>query len=261
MHFSDLDRSVKRLFCGLSFLLKMKSAPQAMSILLLLLVSAVIGSSCASRKIYDATQTGRFDGALNLKWVAPDKFVFVPDPDQPFTFTRANGEIIQPKAMYTDGGSLPRLLQADPRFSPMRYAPAYIIHDWLHLTHNRNALANGDAGDIKLSATILAEGIKTLMEDDNSIVRKPFVFNIIYQSMKTPFAEYAAHITPWHSDLPPAETVAAMGARFYTAQTPGEATMSTRITKEKTNPEALAKLFFPSFPPHKPAAKADAKAQ
>ncbi len=231
----------------------MKATSDPLPFLPLLFFCAVVVSSCASRKIYDSIETGRFDGSLNLKWIAPDKFVFLPDPDQPFTFTRANGEVIQPEAMYTDGGSLPVFLRSNPGFSPMGYAPAYIIHDWLHRTHTRNAREYGNPGDIKLSAMILAEGIKTLMEEDNSIHRKPLVFNTIYQAMKTPFAEYAAYISTWHEDLPPPREVAAMGSEFYTAKSPGSPAASSRIIKENTNPEALAKLFFPPFPPPKPA--------
>ncbi len=228
--------------------------------ILLLLCWAVVGSSCASRKVYDSIETGSFDGSLNLQWISPEKFVFIPDPERPFTFTRASGEIIQPQAMFTDVGSLPRFLTVDSDFSSMGYAPAYIIHDWLYVDHTK-AANSGDPHDINRSALILAEGLKTLMESNNTIRRKPRTLNLIYRSLKSPFAHYATHISPWHTDLSSPENVAVMGSKFYQSSSPENPAPATKISREKTNIKALVKIFFPPFSHLKTTENAHTKAQ
>ncbi len=60
-------------------------------------------------------------------------FVFVPGRNG-LTFKRPGSgekEVIQPTPFYTDGGSVPRLVQAFEGFESWGYAPAYIIHDYL----------------------------------------------------------------------------------------------------------------------------------
>ena len=57
--------------------------------------STTVLISCTTPRTYDSIETGQFHGSLNLRWVAPDRFVYVPDPNQPFRFTRANGETIE----------------------------------------------------------------------------------------------------------------------------------------------------------------------
>ncbi len=71
---------------------------------LLLLVTALSG--CAT-PLYRETPQGNFTGALDVRWVKNDYFLFLPDKDDPFTFKRSNGTAIRPGPMYTDGGSIP----------------------------------------------------------------------------------------------------------------------------------------------------------
>lgn len=90
---------------------------------------------------YDVLKPGRFTGNLIVLWVGQGsdgsgdgKFVFVPDPSDPLTFTRPEGGAggtIRPGVMYTDGGSIPRVAQVFKGLNPWGYAPAYMIHDWL----------------------------------------------------------------------------------------------------------------------------------
>lgn len=78
---------------------------------------------------YEDLPEGRFKGTLFVMWVGEGsasvgsgRFVFVPMPNDPLTFTRGhrNGtvEVIEPQIMYTDGGSIPKLAQAFEGFSP-----------------------------------------------------------------------------------------------------------------------------------------------
>src|SRR5437016_1616727 len=86
------------------------------SCLWLLLAFALL-TSCASSK-YNKVPKGEVGGLLTIEWVGPDKFIYRPNAKRPFYFKRANGEIIQPKSMYTDGGSIPRPLWAIRGYSP-----------------------------------------------------------------------------------------------------------------------------------------------
>jgi len=127
------------------------------------------------------TPPGRFDGPLVVLWVAPGtqdpagdgRFILVPMPDEPFTFTRtapgATVTRIVPGPIYTDGGSIPRLAQAFQGFNPWGYAPAYMIHDWLFVARHcvTDGQAQGREGEIAAmpfaeSARIVGEAIATL---------------------------------------------------------------------------------------------------
>jgi hypothetical protein len=125
---------------------------------------------------YDTAPVGRFSGGLFVMWVGEGgasgdgAFVFVPNPRDPLTFTRANGREITPGMMYTDGGSIPRIGQVFNGFAPWGYAPAYMIHDWMFVaaqcrtdgiaTKDELALADLSFAD---SAEIIAESIRTLV--------------------------------------------------------------------------------------------------
>lgn len=138
-------------------------------------------TGCGSVR-YDEQTAGRLDGRLFVMWVGEGggpgdgKFVFVPAPHDPlrFTHTRADGttRTIQPGLMYTDGGSIPRVVQPFAGFSPWGYAPAYMIHDWLFFA--RHCIASGkdgkrfdDVRDVNFdeSAAILGQVIRTLIDD------------------------------------------------------------------------------------------------
>jgi len=60
---------------------------------------------------------GELHGVLLIKWVREDRFVFVPDESDPLTYERGGRKIV-PGAMFTDGGSIPRLFWSVKGFSP-----------------------------------------------------------------------------------------------------------------------------------------------
>jgi len=74
---------------------------------------------------------GRFEGLENirLRWVRPDWFEFIPRATTPFAFIRANGTRIEPRRMFTDGGSIPRIARLGEGLDPWGYAPAFLCHD------------------------------------------------------------------------------------------------------------------------------------
>lgn len=151
--------------------------PRLTAILLLLL------SACGSVN-YNALPAGRFDGTLFVMWVGEGsdragdgRFVYVPLPDDPLTFTRgapdATLRVIRPQIMYTDGGSIPRVAQPFRGLSPWGYAPGYVVHDWLFLA--RSCVTDGRATPEEArvaampfleSARILGEAIKTLIAEN-----------------------------------------------------------------------------------------------
>ena len=127
---------------------------------------------------YPALKPGAFSGALLVMWVGEGdpaqgagKFVYVPSPGDPLTFTRANGQVITPEVMYTDGGSIPRGAQVFNGFSPWGYAPAYMIHDWVFVAKRCREDGWATVAEAELSgmtfqdsAEILGEAIKTLVD-------------------------------------------------------------------------------------------------
>lgn len=128
---------------------------------------------------YPGAPPGEFKGSLFVMWIdnggplGDGTFVYVPNPNDPLTFTRsATGTVqtIRPQMMYTDGGSIPRIAQVFEGFNPWGYAPAYMVHDWLFVARHCNVdgLANEEEAKIanmgfQESADIIAEAIKTLI--------------------------------------------------------------------------------------------------
>ena len=147
---------------------------------------ALAVSGCASQT-YRQTPAGRFSGALDVRWVRSDYFMFVPNKDEPLTFTRADGRQIRPGVMYTDAGSIPRFLWGVPGLSPWGYAPAYIVHDWLFEARHCG-YAPDNAFGFGETAAILAEGLKTVMEADPPS-RDDFVFESIVSAVSSPIAQ------------------------------------------------------------------------
>lgn len=76
-----------------------------------------------------ALPVGRFTGGFSLRWLGHERFRYIPDPD-PLTFYRANGEVITPQEMDTDGGTILPILQVVSGVSRWSYAWAFLIHDW-----------------------------------------------------------------------------------------------------------------------------------
>jgi hypothetical protein len=114
----------------------------------------------APRKFYPEFPLGKFEGEPRLVWIRPDLFRHEPNPDAPFRFIRASGEVIAPGRMNTDGGSIPRPLWFVKDLSPWSYAPAFLIHDWLFDLHHCGLTDKG----FEEVRDIMLEGVRTLME-------------------------------------------------------------------------------------------------
>ncbi|WP_223434858.1 MULTISPECIES: DUF1353 domain-containing protein [unclassified Pseudomonas] len=153
---------------------------------LILLFLVLTLQACAPIS-YRETDEGRFEGALDVRWIKNDYFLFVPSKDDPFRFTRSNGEVIRPGPMYTDGGSIPRFLWGVNGYSPWGYAPAYIIHDWLFVAHECGYPGYKDYS-FKNTHIVLAEGLKAVMEVSPEI-RNYFVFESVVAAVSSPIAK------------------------------------------------------------------------
>ncbi|MCB1519186.1 MAG: DUF1353 domain-containing protein [Hyphomicrobiaceae bacterium] len=133
---------------------------------------------------YDQTKTGELKGTLQIRWLSQDKFLFVPDAADPLVFKRADGTVIQPQSMYTDGGTIPSALRAIKAYSPWGYAPAFIIHDWLFVM-KQCKLQGHEAYDLDTAAMIMAEAMKTLMEKPDFGGPNKLVHYSMYEAVRT----------------------------------------------------------------------------
>jgi hypothetical protein len=116
---------------------------------------------------YAKTKPGKFEGLENtrLRWVrsAADKdwFEFIPHATDAFAFVRSDKKTrIQPKRMFTDGGSIPRLFWGWKGFSPWGHGPAFLIHDYQFDAHH----CGDDTYSFEQVRDIMMEAVKTLME-------------------------------------------------------------------------------------------------
>jgi len=83
---------------------------------------------------------GEFQGQFSLKWLTPELFHYIPDPNDPFRYLRKNSagkviETITPLEMDTNGGSIPQIAQVLLGTSAWGYGPAFMIHDWEFAAH------------------------------------------------------------------------------------------------------------------------------
>lgn len=145
-------------------------------------------SSC-SIVDYSGIDKGTFRGSAIVVWAGPGnennsgdgKFLYVPVAGRELEFTRparpnpsGRSGTIRPEAFYTDGGSIPRSLQALTGFNAWGYGPAYVIHDWLFIAKKcLNDENNDNITDEMLkiekmtfreSAIVLGETIRTLVD-------------------------------------------------------------------------------------------------
>ncbi len=138
--------------------------------------------------LYDRVETGELKGRLIVEWVDQDKFIFIPDQQQPLTFTRKNKDVIRPDRMYTDGGSVPPALRSIKSYSPWGYAPAFIIHDWL-FTMKHCRIAGYEAYDLDKAATVMAEVMKTVMENPKYGGPNKLVLYSMYEAVRSSIAK------------------------------------------------------------------------
>ncbi|MFF0919194.1 hypothetical protein ACFYE8_05760 [Rhizobium leguminosarum] len=171
------------------------------SVMLIAASMASVLASCTTIDFGDL-QPGTFSGTLIVMWVGEGdragdgKFVFVPDPHAPLTFRRpgVNSAPIVPSVMYTDGGSVPKIVQPFKGFNPWGYAPAYMIHDWIFTAHH--CLDDGRRDPIYTavehinfhdSAVVLGEAIHTLMTK-NLVSENDIAKQAITEAVNSPIA-------------------------------------------------------------------------
>lgn len=141
---------------------------------------------------------GRFNNLENirLRWLVPRIFDFVPKKEEPFSFTRYNGQVITPRRMFTDGGSIPRLARWVAKLDPWEYTPAYFLHDWIFEIHHCNKVAGiQDTYTFDDATEILMEAIHT-MDYMKIAVISDVVFNVIRFAVSSFIAR-----TLWDADV------------------------------------------------------------
>ncbi len=167
---------------------KLSNTPRKKPLIFVLaIILFTIGSLGCASKPYRNTMEGKFYGAVDVRWLMNDYFVFIPNKDKPLQFKRASGEVIKPGVMYTDGGSVPRFLWGIKGYSPWGYAPAYLIHDWLYEAQHCNYKPDNKY-NFNESIDILQESLKAIMET-NIEVRDYFVFDTISAAVASPIAK------------------------------------------------------------------------
>lgn len=149
-----------------------------------LLLVAMLSAGCG-QLFYARTPVGAFSGKLIVEWIEPNVFIYRPDMAAPLVYTTSDGRRIQPRTMYTDGGSIPRLFWSAPGLGPWDFAPGYIIHDWLF---EQRHCREGDwqAYDFERSASILAEALKSQMVKSGSA--EPTILWAVHEAVSTEFA-------------------------------------------------------------------------
>lgn len=85
---------------------------------------------------------GEFQGDFSLEWISPEQFQYIPDSNDPFRYLRKDKqgnviETITPQTMKTSGGSIPQIAQVALGTTAWEYGPAYMIHDWEFLAHDK----------------------------------------------------------------------------------------------------------------------------
>ena len=134
--------------------------------------------------VYETTKVGTLKGKLQVEWIDQDTFLFVPDPVNPLVYMRGNKEVVQPGMMRTDFGSVPVAMRALKSYSPWGYAPAFLIHDWLFVMKHCK-LPGYEKLDLDVSATIMAEILKTMMESKRFGEPNTLVHYSMYQAVRT----------------------------------------------------------------------------
>jgi len=166
------------------------------------LLTAVLAAGCASFTTYGK---GDLRGHVLIRWDSQDKFIFIPDAKNPFSFRPSffqGKDDIVPGLMYTDGGSVPQVLWGIPGLSPWALGPAYIIHDWIFLVHRCNLPAPPEVKAITFqqSAQILAEVGKALV--DANLIKDNKLEEIVW-AVRTKYAESLWNQPPTGDDCKP----------------------------------------------------------
>jgi len=164
--------------------------------------------------IHDDVPDGVLDGVVDVQWDSEDLFVYRRLSGDPLRFKPSfwpKGTRIEPKDMYTDGGSVPRVFWNLPGLSPWGFGPAYIIHDYIFAVH-RCGWDDPLVKQIKFeeSAEILAEVGKALI--DRKLIKHD-ALNAIVWAVKTQYAR-----TLWDTPGSPEDCKPAPSRPFRGAQ-------------------------------------------
>ena len=146
--------------------------------------------SLLARSHFARTSSGVLTGSLTVRWYRPDLFVYTPEATAPLRFTRSTGETIQPLEMYTDGGSIPRVLWVFRNYSPWGYGPAFVIHDWLFHVNNCH-LPGYPAYSLGDAAKVMSEVMKTLMRKPGFDYGSALSMYLMYLAVRSPPAQSA----------------------------------------------------------------------
>lgn len=105
---------------------------------------------------------GTLTGVLELRWANEDGFIYVPVAGNALTYTRGD-RVVRPDRMWTDGGSIPRVLWPLPGLSPWTFGPAYALHDWLFNRHRCHKGTPQDDTSFEEANAILDDAILILI--------------------------------------------------------------------------------------------------
>lgn len=141
----------------------------------------------ASATGYSDFTVGTLKGKLTVQWLESDLFLFIPDSTDPLFFRRANGQLIKPGRMLTDGGTIPRPMRVFRNYSPWGYAPAFIVHDWL-FTIKHCRMENYLDFTLVEAGKVMAEIIKTMMEQ-GKFEKDEFTVWVMYEAVTSRFAK------------------------------------------------------------------------
>jgi hypothetical protein len=189
-------------------------------------------------RAYDSTDTGQLKGKLIVEWVDQDKFIFVPDATNPLRFTRKDNSVIEPQRMYTDGGTIPPPLRAIKSYSPWGYAPAFIIHDWLFAMKHCK-VPGFENYDVDKAATVMAEVLKTLMQDPRYGGPNKLVHYSMYEAVRSQTArDY------WNSGS--CETPAGAKTAAPIAAAPSSAPQAPSSTESAPTTRSMRPMAMPA---------------
>lgn len=116
----------------------------------------------AYRELFGVTwdTLGTWTGVPTVEARGGRDYVFRQNPDNPFSFTRSNGERTQPRSMITDGGTIPRPFWCIPGLDPWTYMPGFLCHDYRF--YEKHCLPD-EVRSFESANDMLAEAIYTLM--------------------------------------------------------------------------------------------------
>jgi hypothetical protein len=92
-----------------------------------------------------------FTGTYTLAEQSYRLWRYIPDPNDPLTYTANDGRVFRMTEEFeTDGATSPRFLWSVPGFDPMDWPRAAILHDWLWVQRYKGRLIVSFAGSNRL---------------------------------------------------------------------------------------------------------------